>query len=584
MTSLRVALCQLDVTVGDLEGNTEKVIAQLVQAEAAGAQLAVFPELVLTGYPPEDLLLEPGFVEGNLLALEKVAAATQRCTAVVGFAEEDGDLYNAAGLCVAGEVRAVVRKQLLPNYGVFDERRYFAPGEQPDQLFSIAGVRVGVTICEDAWSPSGPVGRLGEGGAELVVTLNASPYRAGILAQRERMLATRAADASAALCYVNLVGGQDELVFDGASMVFDNEGELVACAPQFHEALVFCDLEIGPVFRKRLLDPRGHKGVGALPIKTISPAPTEIPALSQAAPPLVARLGRVAEVYEALVLGTADYISKNGFADVLVGLSGGVDSSLVATIAADALGPGHVHGVLMPSRFSSAGSLADAGALAANLGIDTTTVPIEDAHRALLEMLEPVSESGDPSAGLAGENLQARIRGVILMAISNERGWLVLTTGNKSEMAVGYATLYGDMAGGYALLKDVPKTLVYELCEHRNSLAGRDLVPRAVIEKPPSAELRPEQRDDESLPPYDVLDPILEGYVERDLTVFDLVSAGFDAATVRRVIDLVDRAEYKRRQAPPGPRVTSRGFGKDRRMPITNRYRASAGAAGPVPS
>jgi NAD+ synthase (glutamine-hydrolysing) len=572
----------LDVTVGDLENNTEKVIAQIAQAEAAGADLAVFPELVLTGYPPEDLLLEPGFVEGNLLALEKVAAATQRCASVVGFVEEDGDLYNAAAVLAAGEVRGVVRKQLLPNYGVFDERRYFAPGERHDQLFSIAGVRVGVTICEDAWSPSGPVGRLGEGGAELVVTLNASPYRAGILAQRERMLATRAADASAALCYVNLVGGQDELVFDGASMVFDHDGDLVACAPQFREALVICDLAVHPVFRKRLLDPRGHEGMSALPLTVISrpSAPEPSPAtaaLRQGFPP---RLGRVAEVYEALVLGTADYIAKNGFSDVLVGLSGGVDSSLVATIAVDALGAERVHGVLMPSRFSSDGSVSDAAALGANLGIGTTTVPIETAHKVMLEMLEPVSVDGNPAAGLAGENLQARIRGVILMAISNERGWLVLTTGNKSEMAVGYATLYGDMAGGYALLKDVPKTLVYELCEYRNSLAGTDLVPLAVITKAPSAELRPDQRDDESLPPYEVLDPILEGYVEQDLTVFDLVAAGFDEATVRRVIDLVDHAEYKRRQAPPGPRVTSRGFGKDRRMPITNRYRASAGSAG----
>ena len=583
MSSLRVALCQLDVTVGDLEGNTEKVIAQIVRAEAAGVHLAVFPELVLTGYPPEDLLLEPGFVEGNLLALEKVAAATQRCAAVVGFVEEDGDLYNAAAVCADGTVRGVVRKQLLPNYGVFDERRYFAPGERREQLFSIAGVRVGVTICEDAWSPSGPVGRLGEGGAELVVTLNASPYRAGILAQRERMLATRAADASSALCYVNLVGGQDELVFDGASMVFDHDGDLVASGPQFREELVVCDLEIPPVFRKRLLDPRGHEGMSALPLTTVTDPPSElvVPAAARIRPSLAPRLDRVAEVYEALVLGTADYIAKNGFSEVLVGLSGGVDSSLVATIAADALGPERVHGVLMPSRFSSRGSVEDATVLAANLGIATTTVPIEAAHSVFLDMLGPVSTTGDPASGLAGENLQARIRGVILMAISNERGWLVLTTGNKSEMAVGYATLYGDMAGGYAVLKDVPKTLVYELCEHRNALAGRDLVPQAVITKPPSAELRPDQRDDESLPPYAVLDPILEGYVERDLTVSDLVAEGFDEATVRRVIDLVDHAEYKRRQAPPGPRVTSRGFGKDRRMPITNRYRASAGTALP---
>jgi NAD+ synthase (glutamine-hydrolysing) len=589
--NLRIALCQLDATVGDLEGNAEKVIAQLAQAEAAGARLAVFPELVLTGYPPEDLLLEPSFVEGNLLALEKVAAATQHCAAVVGFVEEEADLYNAAAVCAEGTVRAVVRKELLPNYGVFDERRYFAPGAKADRLFLIGGVRVGVTVCEDAWSPSGPVGRLGEGGAELVVTINASPYRAGILAQRERMIATRAADASCALAYVNLVGGQDELVFDGASMVFDHDGDLVASAPQFREALVVCDLPIRPVFRKRLLDPRGHESMSPLPLLTVTQAPQAPVAGGAASPgghftpltPVAPRLDRVAEVYEALVLGTSDYVRKNGFSEVLVGLSGGVDSSLVATIAADALGAERVHGVLMPSRFSSTGSIEDASSLVSNLGIGTTTVGIEAAHSVLLEMLGPVFGAGDPPGGLAGENLQARIRGIILMAISNERGWLVLTTGNKSEMAVGYATLYGDMAGGYAVLKDVPKTLVYQLCEHRNSGAGRDLIPRAVIVKPPSAELRPDQRDDDSLPPYAVLDPILEGYVERDLTVFDLVSEGFDAATVRRVIDLVDHAEYKRRQAPPGPRVTSRGFGKDRRMPITNRFRASAGtAAGPV--
>ena len=590
MGNMRIALCQLDVTVGDLEGNADKVIAQLARAEAAGACLAVFPELVLTGYPPEDLLLEPDFVQGNLLALEKVAAATQHCAAVVGFVEEDGDLYNAAAVCAEGEVRAVVRKQLLPNYGVFDERRYFAPGANRDRLFLIGGVRVGVTVCEDAWSPLGPVGRLGEGGAELVVTINASPYRAGILAQRERMLATRAADASCALAYVNLVGGQDELVFDGASMVFDHDGDLVASAPQFREALVICDLAIHPMFRKRLLDPRGHEGMSALPLVTISEA-AGASAADEAArgeqqfsplTPIAPRLDRVAEVYEALVLGTSDYVRKNGFTEVLVALSGGIDSSLVATIAADALGPERVHGVLMPSRFSSAGSIEDASSLVTNLGIGATTVPIEAAHSVLLEMLEPVFSAGDPSGGLAGENLQARIRGILLMAISNERGWLVLTTGNKSEMAVGYATLYGDMAGGYAVLKDVPKTLVYQLCEHRNSVAGHDLVPRAVISKPPSAELRPDQRDDDSLPPYPVLDPILEGYVERDLTVSGLVAAGFEAATVRRVIDLVDHAEYKRRQAPPGPRVTSRGFGKDRRMPITNRFRASA--ATPVPT
>ena len=396
------------------------------------------------------------------------------------------------------------------------------------------------------------------------------------------MLATRAADASCALAYVNLVGGQDELVFDGASMVFDHDGNLVASAPQFDEAFAVCDVVIRPTFRKRLLDPRGHEGVASLPLTTVSEAlpAGATPSRTQRSAPLAPRLGPVAEVYQALVLGTSDYVRKNGFTDVLVALSGGVDSSLVATIAADAVGGARVHGVLMPSRFSSTGSVDDATALGENLGIDTTTVGIEPAHHVLLEMLVPVFDTGDPAAGLAGENLQARIRGVILMAISNERGWLVLTTGNKSEMAVGYATLYGDMAGGYGVLKDVPKTLVYELCEYRNSLAGHDLIPQAVIDKPPSAELRPDQRDDESLPPYAVLDPILEGYVEQDMTVEDLVAEGFEAATVRRIIDLVDRAEYKRRQAPPGPRVTSRGFGKDRRMPITNRFRASAGTGG----
>ncbi len=400
----------------------------------------------------------------------------------------------------------------------------------------------------------------------------------------------------AALAYVNLVGGQDELVFDGASMVFDHDGDLVASAPQFREALVICDLKIHSTFRKRLLDPRGHGGMSSLPLVRVTEAPrASVGDRSGAASandeaagpeqhftplaPIAPRLDTVAEVYEALVLGTSDYVRKNGFTEVLVGLSGGVDSSLVATIAADALGPGRVHGVLMPSRFSSAGSIEDASSLVENLGIGTMTVPIEAAHSVLLEMLETVFSAGDPSGGLAGENLQARVRGIILMAISNERGWLVLTTGNKSEMAVGYATLYGDMAGGYAVLKDVPKTLVYRLCEHRNSVVGHDLVPRAVIAKPPSAELRPDQRDDDSLPPYDVLDPILEGYVEQDLAVADLVGAGFEAATVRRVIDLVDHAEHKRRQAPPGPRVTSRGFGKDRRMPITNQFRASAGTA-----
>jgi len=568
---LRIALCQLDAVVGDLEGNAGRVLAALERAEADGADLAVFPELVLTGYPPEDLLLEPGFVEASMRSLDRVAAATRRCVAVVGFVEADLDLHNAAAVIAGGKVHGVCHKELLPNYGVFDERRWFVPGRGDSPLFLVGGVRVGVAICEDAWSPTGPVERLAAGGAELVVTLNASPYRAGVLAEREAMLATRAADASCALAYVNVVGGQDELVFDGASMLFDLEGELIASAPQFDEWVLVVDVDVRPAFRKRIVEPRGHPHATPLPVVHVSGRRPDPPG-DRRPPALTGRLNPVAEVYEALVTGTRDYVTKNGFGDVVVGLSGGVDSALVATIAVDALGAGHVHGVAMPSRFSSEGSLDDAEAIAANLGIDHRVVPIETAHAAYLELLGPIF--GDRPPDVTEENLQARVRGTLLMALSNKFGWLVLTTGNKSEMAVGYATLYGDMAGGFAVIKDVPKTLVYRLCAMRNERAGSDLVPRSILEKPPSAELRPDQRDADSLPPYEELDPILEGYVERDLSVGELVAAGHDEATVRRVIELVDRAEYKRRQAPPGVRVTSRAFGKDRRMPITNRFRA----------
>jgi NAD+ synthase (glutamine-hydrolysing) len=570
MADLRLALCQLDAVVGDLEGNVDKVLAALEVADAAQADLAVFPELMITGYPPEDLLLAPGFVEGNLRALDAVAAATQRCAAVVGFVEEDRSLYNSAALCAGGKVHGIWRKLHLPNYTVFDELRYFTPGPGDGPLFSVAGARVGLTICEDGWSPTGPIGHHAAAGADLVVSINASPYRAGVLAERERMLATRAADASCALVYVNLVGGQDELVFDGASMVFDLDGTLRVAAPQFREAVVLCDLEIRPRYRKRLVDPRGYTDVALAPVLPVSEVlASPRPPLDEPSP-VVARLDPVAEIYEALVLGTRDYVRKNGFTDVVVGLSGGVDSSLVATIAVDALGPEHVHGVRMPSRYTSDGSNDDAAALAANLGIDVMMVPIEAVHAGFVELLAPAFAGRE--ADLTEENLQSRARGVLLMALSNKLGWMVLTTGNKSEMAVGYATLYGDMAGGFAVIKDVPKLMVYELCRLRNARAGRDVVPRAVLTKAPSAELRPDQRDDQSLPPYEILDPILEGYVEQDRTVDELVAAGFDEPLVRRVVRLVDRAEYKRRQAPPGVRVTTRAFGKDRRMPITNAY------------
>ena len=569
MSRLRVALCQLNTTVGDLEGNTNRIIDALARAEAAGADLAAFPELAITGYPPEDLVLKPGFVADNQAAVAKVAARTGRCAAVVGFVDSALDLHNAAAICAGGDIVGVYRKRLLPNYAVFDEQRYFTPGYEDLELYVIGGVRVGVSICEDAWSPNGPIATQGLGGAELVVNINASPYFEGRLGGRERMLATRAADASCGLVYVNQVGGQDELVFDGASLVFDGDGELIARARQFAEDVVIVDIDTRPVFRKRLLDPRGRVSVEPLPEVVVTDSPV---ADDDHRPPLLTRpLDPVAEVYEALVLGTRDYVGKNGFSDVVIGLSGGIDSSLVACIAADAVGSQHVHGVAMPSRYSSEGSRRDAAALADALGIDFRVIAIEDAFVSFLGMLAPSFEDRAPD--LTEENLQSRIRGMLLMALSNKFGWLVLTTGNKSEMAVGYSTLYGDTAGGFAVIKDVFKLQVYELCRFVNARAGRPVIPEAVLTKPPSAELRPDQRDDQSLPPYEVLDPILEAYVEGDRTASELVAAGFDEAVVRRITRLVDLAEYKRRQSPPGVRVTPKAFGKDRRLPITNGYR-----------
>ncbi|HEX5613899.1 MAG TPA: NAD+ synthase, partial [Acidimicrobiia bacterium] len=532
-----------------------------------GADLVVFPELTVTGYPPEDLLLRTSFVTHAGEAVDKLAVRTGRCVAVVGYPEAGRDLFNTAAVLAHGKVHGTYRKRLLPNYGVFDEQRYFAPGADDGPLFSIAGVRVGVSICEDAWSPDGPPARQAAGGAELLVNLNASPYYAGRLAERETMLATRASDASVPVVYANLVGGQDELVFDGASLVFDENGDLVARAAQFREDLLVVDIEVRPAFRKRLLDPRGRVSAHALPVVPV----TEAHLLDHAPPPRVEpALGPVREVYEALVLGTRDYVHKNGFTDVVIGLSGGIDSALVAAIACDALGPEHVTGVRMPSRYSSAGSLDDSAVLAENLGCRLLTIPIEPAHAAFEEMLAPVFTGTEPN--VAEENTQARVRGTLLMALSNKFGWLVLTTGNKSEMATGYATLYGDMAGGFAVVKDVPKSLCYALALDRNERAGRDVIPRAIIEKPPSAELRPDQFDSDSLPPYDVLDPVLQEYIESDRSVSELIDAGYDPDLVRRVARMVDTNEYKRRQAPPGVRVSPKAFGKDRRLPITNRW------------
>ena len=566
MTQLRLAAAQLNVVVGDLAGNAERIIAAVKQADGDGCDLVVFPELAVTGYPPEDLLLKPSFVDDNLDAVRAIAEQAREAVAFVGFVDREPGasgqhrpLYNAVAVCHRGEIVGTYRKRQLPNYSVFDEQRYFRPGADALPLYTVAGVRVGVSICEDAWVAGGVIHELSEGGAELIVNLNASPYERGKLARREAMLRDRTTESGCVIAYVNLVGGQDELIFDGASLVVAADGEVLARGPHFEEDVFVVDLDI----------PARVAPIEALPSIDLSSVSTSIgtPAV---APTHVTPLDPVHEVYEALVLGTRDYVTKNGFTDVVIGLSGGVDSSLVATIAVDALGADHVHGVLMPSRYSSDHSITDAEALAVNLAIDHRTIAIEAAHAAFVDLLAPSFAGRD--ADLTEENIQSRARGVLLMALSNKFGWMVLTTSNKSESAVGYSTLYGDSAGGFAVIKDVPKLLVYELCRHRNGGATA-IIPENVLVKPPSAELRPDQRDDQSLPPYEVLDEIIEQYVEQDRTVTDLIEAGFEADIVRRIARLIDLAEYKRRQFPPGPRITGKAFGKDRRLPITNRYR-----------
>jgi NAD+ synthase (glutamine-hydrolysing) len=575
MRTLRVALAQIDTTVGDMPANTAKIIDWIGRARAAGADIVAFPELAVTGYPPEDLVLRRSFIEDNLAALEDVVRATKGITVVVGFVDANDDIYNAAAIISDGRLVHSYHKQYLPNYGVFDEDRYFQRGyESP--VFVIAGVDVGINICEDIWYTEGPTRDQAHAGADVIININASPYHRSKGSFREGMISTRANDNAVVLCYVNAVGGQDELVFDGHSVVFDETGKLVARARQFREELLVYDIDVEGVMQTRLHDPRHRKErlamhqAGTRKKIAVSERPyiEEKPPISPAIAPM---LDPVAEVWEALVVGVRDYIGKTGFATVLIGLSGGVDSSLVAAIAVDALGAEHVIGVSMPSRFSSEGSKTDAHALAERLGIRCMTVPIEGAFAASLDMLKDAF--ADTEFGVAEENLQARIRGNILMSLSNKFGWLALTTGNKSEMATGYSTLYGDMAGGFAVIKDVPKTLVYELAHYRNRAAGTELIPRSVIEKPPSAELRPDQLDSDSLPPYEVLDPILQAYVEEDRSVGEIVAAGFDEELVQRVVKMVDRNEYKRRQAAPGIKITPRAFGRDRRLPIANRYR-----------
>jgi NAD+ synthase (glutamine-hydrolysing) len=575
MKTLRVALAQINTTVGDLDGNAAKVLDYVARARDQGADVVAFPELTLPGYPPEDLLMRSRFIDDNIKALHYVASQVHGITAAVGFADSDTDLFNAAAVLHDGQVKGVYHKQYLPNYGVFDERRYFLEGQRAS-MFTIAGAKVGLSICEDLWYAEGAAQSLGLAGADVVLNLSGSPYHHGKRHFRQRMFGTRAADNAVIVAHCNLAGGQDELVFDGNSMVLNHEGDLIAHAPAFEEHLLVIDLDLESLRLGRLHVPlRRYPGLQqyARPVDEVfvSDAPTgDKPAIPPATN--VDRLDHEAELYKALVTGTRDYVHKNGFETVIVGMSGGIDSSLVATIATDALGPEHVVGVSNPSRYSSEGSIADARALADNLGIKLMIIPIEEAHAAYLDMLDEPFRGTEP--GTAEENIQARIRGNIWMALSNKFGWQpVLTCGNKSEMSVGYATLYGDMAGGFAVIKDVPKSLCYKLAAYRNTAAGRELIPQTVIDKPPSAELRPDQLDTDSLPPYDVLDPILEAYVEDDRSVDEIVSYGYDEATVRRIVNLVDRNEYKRRQAPPGIKITTRAFGRDRRLPITNRYR-----------
>jgi NAD+ synthase (glutamine-hydrolysing) len=577
MAVLRVALAQMNPTVGDLEGNARKVIHYVQEARRLGADVVAFPELAIPGYPPEDLVLRLSFVRDNVRALLDVVSACRGITAVVGFIDQpsargelDDDVYNAAAIIHDGRLAGVYHKQRLPNYGVFDEVRYFQAGKECP-VFTLGPVGIGVNICEDIWYPGDPTRTQALAGAQVIININGSPYHMGKRYVREQMIATRASDYAVAVCYVNMVGGQDELVFDGGSMVVDAQGHLLARASLFEEELLVCDIDVGDVMRLRLRDPRRRmerwQYQATAPVIPLAPAPA-----GQPRPPLTPRitppLALEEEVYKALVVGTRDYVRKTGFQDVLVAMSGGIDSSLVTCIAVDALGPQHVMGISMPSRYSSEASVADARQLAQNLGIRFLIIPIEPAHQAYLDMLaEPFA--GTPP-GVAEENIQARIRGNIVMALSNKFGALVLTCGNKSEMATGYATLYGDMAGGFAVIKDVPKTLVYRLARYRNSISP--VIPENVFLKPPSAELRPGQTDQDTLPPYEVLDPILQAYVEEEKSPQEIMAMGFEPEIVAKVIYMVDRNEYKRRQAPPGVKITPRAFGRDWRLPIANRY------------
>jgi NAD+ synthase (glutamine-hydrolysing) len=578
---LRVALAQVNPTVGDIPGNARLVADNISHARDEGAGLVVFPELTLSGYPPEDLLLKTSFLDAAAGALEELAAQTHGIAAVVGFPERAEDVYNAAAVLADGEVVAVYRKIYLPNYGVFDEQRYFQSGSEA-AIVELNGVPIGLTICEDIWEPGPPAMTEALGGAQVIVNLSASPYRADYGRARERMLVQRAIDYLAAIVFVNTVGGQDELVFDGHSLAIDQDGRVIARCPQFEESLTLCTIDAREVVAARLRDTRHRVNVRRQrratpadepPVRTLAnlQVPSRAEPVGGATAPL---LEPEPEVYAALRTGLRDYVDKNGFEHVVLALSGGIDSALTALVAVDSLGPQRVTCVSMPSPYSSEGTRADAGNIAGNLGVEFMEIPIEEAMKAYDEMLADAFAGREPD--IAEENVQARIRGNVVMALSNKFGWLVLTTGNKSELSVGYATLYGDMAGGFAVLKDVYKGWVYRLVRWRNEQGDGELVPASVLERPPSAELRYEQRDQDTLPPYEVLDAILAGYVEEDLDAVELVSRGLPADEVERVIRMVDRAEYKRRQAPPGIKISTKAFGRDRRLPITNRYESRA--------
>ncbi|MGI8846598.1 MAG: NAD+ synthase [Thermoleophilaceae bacterium] len=583
---LRAALAQINSTVGDISGNAAKIRESIAAAREGSAQLVVFPELCLTGYPPEDLLLRTSFLEAAAAALHELAETTHGIVALVGLPDASDDVYNAAAVLAEGRVAGIYHKVNLPNYGVFDEQRYFQSGPGPATI-QIDGVTVGLTVCEDIWEPGPPATTEALAGAQVIVNLSASPYHRHKGAERERMLIQRARDNRAAVFFCNAVGGQDELVFDGHSLAIDQEGAIVARAPQFEESLVFCSIDPGAVGAARLRDTSRRRSVRVARQRGQLDGVARLGQLQSDAAEqdtevgghVADLLGPEEEVYAALRIGLRDYADKNGFDRVVFGLSGGIDSALVAMLAVDALGPERVTSVVMPSTYSTEATQSDARAIAANLGTDIVEIAIEPAMQTFEALLADSFAGTEPD--IAEENLQARIRGNLVMALSNKFGWLVLTTGNKSELSVGYATLYGDMAGGFAVLKDVFKLSVYELVRWRNAAAGRELVPASVIERPPSAELAHDQRDEDSLPPYESLDAILAGYVERDLDAPQLVALGYDRSDVERTIRMVDRAEYKRRQAPPGIRISQKAFGRDRRLPITNRFSSGSVPAAP---